>query len=128
MGDIYLFDVASRQAQWLSVRQATISSNIANANTPGFKAKDVEPFSKVFDRTHLTMAATSKAHLGFDEASVRPEKVRKSESWDTVHSGNSVSIEQEMIKAGEINREYSLNTGIVKAFHRMLLASTRSGQ
>lgn len=128
MGDIYLFDVASRQAQWLAVRQATISSNIANANTPGFKAKDVEPFSKVFDRTQLAMAATDSAHLGFDASYTRPTKVKKSESWETMHSGNSVSIEQEMVKAGEISRDSSLNTSIVKAFHRMMLASTRSGQ
>jgi len=128
VGDIYLFDVASRQAQWLAVRQATISSNIANANTPGFKAKDVEPFSKVFDQTHLTMAATDKAHLGFDATHTKPSKVKKSDSWDVMHSGNSVSVEQEMMKAGEVNRQYSLNTSIVKAFHRMILSSTRSGQ
>ncbi|MBZ6078561.1 flagellar basal body rod protein FlgB [Microvirga puerhi] len=128
MGDLYLFDVASRQAQWLAVRQATISSNIANANTPGFKAKDVEPFSKVFDQTQLTMAATNQAHLGFETSYTRPAKVKKSDSWETVHSGNTVSVEQEMVKANEISRESSLNNSIVKAFHRMMLASTKSGQ
>jgi flagellar basal-body rod protein FlgB len=128
VGDLYLFDVASRQAQWLAVRQATVASNIANANTPGFKAKDVEPFSKVFDQTQLTMVATNEAHLGFEASYTRPAKVKKTDSWETVHSGNSVSIEQEMVKANEINRDYSLNTSIVKAFHRMMLTSTKSGQ
>ncbi|MCB8822587.1 flagellar basal body rod protein FlgB [Microvirga rosea] len=128
MGEIYLFDVASRQARWLSVRQATISSNIANANTPGYKAKDVEPFSKVFDKTQLAMAATDSGHFSFENTYDKPTKVKKTDSWDTMHSGNSVSLEQEMMKAGEISRESSLNTNIVKAFHRMMLASTRSGQ
>lgn len=128
MGSVYLFDLASRQAQWLSVRQATISGNIANANTPGFKARDVEPFADVLDKTKLAMAATTVGHMGFDAAHVRSAKIKKSESWDIMHSGNSVSIEQEMAKAGEISREHSLNTSIVKAFHRMVLASTRSGQ
>lgn len=128
MGSVYLFDLASRQAQWLAVRQATISGNIANANTPGFKALDVEPFADVLDKTKLTMAATDSGHIGFDASRVRSAKVKKSESWDIMHSGNSVSIEQEMAKAGEVNREHSLNTSIVKAFHRMVLASARSGQ
>jgi flagellar basal-body rod protein FlgB len=128
VGAVYLFDLASRQAQWLAVRQATIAGNISNANTPGFKALDVEPFSSVLDKTKLAMAATSNGHIGFDSPHVRSAKVKKTESWDTMHSGNSVSIEQEMVKAGTVNREHNLNTNIVRSFHRMLLASVRGGQ
>ncbi len=51
---------------------------------------------------------------------------RKSEPWETTHSGNSVSLEQELINAGDVNRAYRLNTGIAKAFHRMLLASAKA--
>lgn len=128
MGAVYLFDLASRQAQWLAVRQATIAGNISNANTPGFKALDVEPFSSVLDKTQLAMAATSGGHIGFDAPHVRSAKVKKTESWDTMHSGNSVSIEQEMMKAGTVNREHNLNTSIVRSFHRMLMASVKGGQ
>ena len=128
MGAVYLFDLASRQAQWLAVRQATIAGNISNANTPGFKALDVEPFSSVLDRTQLAMAATSGAHIGPDAPHVRSARVKKTESWETMHSGNSVSIEQEMMKAGTVNREHNLNTSIVRSFHRMLMASMRGGQ
>ncbi|WP_306792290.1 flagellar basal body protein, partial [Enterobacter asburiae] len=51
MEPVNLFDLATRQSQWLAVRQSTIASNIANANTPGYTANDVEPFEKVLDRT-----------------------------------------------------------------------------
>jgi len=128
VGPVYLFDLASRQAKWLSVRQAAISGNIANANTPGFKALDVEPFADVLDKTRLTMAATDSGHINIDPSQVRSTKVKKNDSWDVVHSGNSVSIEQEMVKAGEINRDHSLNTSVVKAFHRMLISSAKGGQ
>lgn len=127
MESVNLFDLASRHAQWLAIRQATVAGNISNANTPGFKARDVEPFTSVLDKTRLTMAATNSGHIGFDSPQVRPTKVKKAESWDVVHSGNSVSLEQEMIKAGTISREHSLNTSIVRAFHRMVLASVRGG-
>ncbi len=123
---VYLFDLASRQAQWLATRQTTISGNVANANTPGYRARDVEPFADVLDKTKLTMVATSANHIGISPSRAEAAKVKKSDSWDIVHSKNSVSLEQEMIKAGEVNRQHSLNTSIVKTFHRMLLSSVRT--
>ena len=125
-GPVYLFDLASRQSQWLAARQATISGNVANANTPGFRARDVEPFADVLDKTKLVMAATNDSHIGFSPSRAEATKVKKSESWDTVYSKNSVSLEQELIKAGEVNRQHSLNTSIVKSFHRMLMSSVRT--
>ncbi|MBM6580037.1 flagellar basal body rod protein FlgB [Microvirga sp. BT689] len=125
-GPVYLFDLASRQAQWLAARQATISGNVANANTPGFRARDVEPFADILDKTKLVMAATNDSHIGFSPSRAEATKVKKSESWDTVYSKNSVSLEQELIKAGEVNRQHSLNTSIVKSFHRMLMSSVRT--
>ena len=51
--------------------------------------------------------------------------LKASDPWDVTHSGNSVSVEQEMMKAGDVNRAYALDTSIVKAFHRMYLASAK---
>ena len=34
MQPIQLFDLASRQAEWLTIRQQVVAGNIANANTP----------------------------------------------------------------------------------------------
>ena len=60
MTAIHLFDIVSRSNQWLSVRQATIASNVANANTPGYKALDVEPFEKVMESTRLSVETTQR--------------------------------------------------------------------
>jgi flagellar basal-body rod protein FlgB len=125
---VYLFDLASRQAQWLAVRQSTVSGNIANANTPGFKARDVEPFADVVDKTKLKMIATSANHIGFEARQVEGTKVKKAEAWDIVESGNSVSLEQELTKSGDVSRQHSLNTSIVKSFHRMMMSTVRTGQ
>lgn len=40
-------------------------------------------------------------------------------------SGNSVVLEQELVKDGEIRRSFELNTAIVRAFHRMMMMTTR---
>ncbi|KAB2668375.1 flagellar basal body rod protein FlgB [Ochrobactrum sp. LMG 5442] len=122
MGPIHLFDLAARQAQWLSVRQATVAGNVANANTPDFRARDVQPFADVLDKTQLTMAATSPLHLEVEADGIAGARLRPDDITEQTHSGNTVDVEQEMMKAGEIAREYSLNTSIVKAFHRMMLS------
>lgn len=126
MGPVYLFDLASSHARWLSLRQATVSANVANANTPGYRAQDIEPFSKLLDEKVVALAVTSPLHLTTTETSLRPQGTRKEDSWEVVHSGNSVSLEQEMLKAGDINRDYSLGAAIVKSFHRMLMTSAKS--
>jgi flagellar basal-body rod protein FlgB len=125
VGPVYLFDVASSHTRWLSLRQATISSNVANANTPGYRAQDIEPFEKLLDTKVVPLAVTSPKHMAM-ERSLRPQGTRKEDSWEVVHSGNSVSLEQEMLKAGDINKDYSLNTAIVKSFHRMFMTSAKS--
>jgi flagellar basal-body rod protein FlgB len=71
------------------------------------------------------MAATQKAHLTDDGSDIAVTGTKSDTPWEVLHSGNSVSLEQEMIKAGDVNRDFSLNTNIVKAFHRMLLASVK---
>ncbi len=127
MQPVHLFGLASRHAEWLSVRQAVITGNVANANTPGFRAKEVEAFEDVFDSTHLTLARTAPGHVDINGTELGTTATAEEDSWDVSYSGNSVSLDQELVKADEVNRAYSLDTGIVKAFHRMLLASVRSG-
>ena len=62
MQPMQLFDLAFRQNEWLAQRQSVISSNIANANTPGYKAKDVESFDDAMSKS-VPMAATDPQHL-----------------------------------------------------------------
>jgi flagellar basal-body rod protein FlgB len=127
MEPIQLFDLASRQAEWLSVRQQVVAGNIANANTPKFHAKDVSPFNAVLDSTSVTMARTNPAHFGASELSEKVE-VKESELNDEIgvqESGNTVALADELSKTGEIKRQYDLNTNLMKSFHRMMLMTVK---
>lgn len=125
MGPLYLFELASSQARYLELRQSTIATNVANANTPGFRARDVEPFDKVLDGTPVRLATTSPSHLQLSAVDTDTRATAKKDSWEVVHSGNSVSLEQEMIKGSDVNRDYSMNAAIVRSFHRMVLSSAK---
>jgi flagellar basal-body rod protein FlgB len=107
-----LLEVASMQARWLSMRQSVTAENVANASTPGYRAKDVVAFDEALSR-----------FSGAQNAGV--QRSVASNPWEVRPSGNSVSLEEEMVRAGGISRSYALNTGIVSAFHRMLLQAVR---
>jgi flagellar basal-body rod protein FlgB len=62
MQPLQLFDLAFRQNEWLAQRQSVISQNIANANSPGYKAKDVESFEDAM-RKSVPMAVTNPDHF-----------------------------------------------------------------
>ncbi len=121
---VHLFSLASRKSDWLSVRQAAIAENVANANTPGFRARDVEPFVDTLDKTRLRLAATSPDHL-LPSGDLRVRGAKPDDGWAVSHSGNSVSVEEELIKASSNSREHALATSVVKSFHRMMLQSVR---
>jgi flagellar basal-body rod protein FlgB len=120
-----LFNVISRHNQWLAVRQNAISGNIANANTPGFRAQDVQPFDAALEQARLTAAATRPGHLTSGPPDAPAIDLRRGEAWEVTHSGNNISLEQELLKAGEVSRSYRLNTSVAKVFHRMLMMSSR---
>lgn len=126
MQPVNLFELASRQAQWLGVRQATIAGNIANVNTAGYRAMDVEPFDKVLDKSSVSMTATQKGHFGASADKVSFKTHEDTTQTAVMPSHNSVKLETELMKAGEVGRSFELNTAIVKAFHRMMLMSMKT--
>jgi flagellar basal-body rod protein FlgB len=126
MQTLALFSLASRQANWLDARQATIASNIANANTPGYQARDLAPFDSFLSHMQLSMATTSPRDIQLVSDGAEPAKVKPEDAWDVVYSGNDVNIEQEMMKAGDVGSDHSLNVNIVRSFQQMLLSAVKA--
>ena len=125
MQPVNLFDLAAQQARWLAVRQSVIAGNVANVNTPGYHAVDVKPFSAVLDDTQVTMKATQPGHFGATDATAEKVALRQDDS-ELVPSGNSVQLEDELMKAADVRRAFDLNTAIVRAFHQMFTMTTTS--
>ncbi|RVN11092.1 flagellar basal body rod protein FlgB [Sinorhizobium meliloti] len=125
MEPIQLFELASRQAQWLTVRQNVVAGNIANANTPHYRAKDVQPFESVLQNTGIQMAATHRAHFTESPEAAHVTEVSALDDVALQQSGNTVALEEELMKTGAIKRDYELNAGLVKSFHRMILMTVR---
>ena len=122
---IYLFQVASQKSEWLSARQTAVASNVANANTPGYRALDVQPFSTVLNTSPLGMTATNPGHMSPTLLPVDPLREIEAAPSEETLSGNTVNLEQQMINLGDVNRDYTMGSNIQRAFHQLLLSALK---
>src|SRR5690625_2761243 len=79
-------------------KQRTITHNIANADTPGYKAKDVV-FHRMFEnalKTSIRAKKTHPKHLSFSEESHLPYRTVTKHHTIYNHNRNNVDIDREM--------------------------------
>ncbi len=125
LSDVYLFQVASQKAQWLSARQTAVASNVANASTPGYRAVDVAPFAAVLSASPIVMATTNADHMTPTASPLDSLKKVETSSAEETLSGNTVNLEQQMINLGDVTRDFSMTRGIRRAFHQLMLAALK---
>ena len=125
MSDIYLFKIASQKSQWLSDRQIAVADNVANANTPGYRAMDVQPFSTFLDASPIALATTNPGHMTPSDPVLNSLKEVDAEPGEETLSGNTVNLEQQMINLGDVNRDFSMTANIRRAFHQLLLTAMK---
>lgn len=121
---IYVLDLAAQHARWATVRQAVITGNIANAQTNGYAAQDIKPFSAVMnDTAGVALATDDPRQLSIGATSSGDDTA----TFDVQDTGQKVAVDKELMKADETNRAFALDMSIMRTFHRMLMMSARSG-
>ncbi|MBL8835735.1 MAG: flagellar basal body rod protein FlgB [Alphaproteobacteria bacterium] len=118
-----LFQMITQRMGWLTERQRVIAQNVANADTPGYQARDLRPqdFSRALaqTRTRIVPTTTDGNHLSrsTSTSTSRPERIRAGE---TTLSGNSVQLEQEMMKAADSAVDYQLASNLYRRHLNLL--------
>jgi flagellar basal-body rod protein FlgB len=116
---------------WLQQRQQVLTQNIANADTPGYHAKEVAPltFQQTMEKLQpVQMAATSPMHM--QGVATSASKISTSINHHPVEiqqSGNTVNIEDETMKASQNVMDYQLATNLYKAETGMLMKAAGKG-
>ena len=114
---IPLFDLADRRLSWIGQRQQVLSQNIANANTPGWRTRDLLPFEQHLARgTGLAPARTDAGHLAPTRSAVPPGKAQVGER---APDGNSVSLDVELSKVADTESAHSLVAGLYQKYLAM---------
>ena len=117
---------AESHMSWLSARQAITSNNIANADTPGFKAREISAFGKDMHQVAVRLATSSVKHMQAPSATVAGYVSQLQSNSEVTLSGNDVVMEKEMRTAGQNTRLFSFDVGLIKSFHRLLLTSVKA--
>jgi len=125
LSEVYIERLAAQNAQYLTQRQTLVAGNVANASTPGYRAKDMPPFPTLFAGAPIAMATTNPLHMTPTPEELGAARVVEIAPGDETLSGNTVSLEREMTNLGDVNRAYTLNANIKRAFHQMLLATLK---
>lgn len=128
LNDLSFFNLATRRMNWLGARQEVIAQNVANANTPGFRAQDVSSFTELLRGAGGTMLrTTSGKHIaGLGGATTDGmRKIDDEDAYEVSLDGNTVALEQQTIKATDTAENYRLAAQLYRKGHEMLtLAAT----
>lgn len=119
--------MAQAMAAHAGARQAAISRNIANADTPGYRAQDLQPFGSLYEGGSMAMRATRLGHLGQGKAATF-EAGEAVLSGTASPNGNSVSLEAEMVKAVEVRQQHEMALAIYRNASSILRSSLGRGR
>jgi flagellar basal-body rod protein FlgB len=90
-----IFALASARAQHAAARQAVVAQNIANADTPGYRARDIASFDETWRALQAGAAGDASGPRTVDAGTPASP------------NGNTVSLELEMLRGIEAQRAHS---------------------
>lgn len=125
---LYNIDLLNRALDASSMRQVVISNNIANAETPGYKEKQVvfEDILKqhLFNQTNFVGRRTDPRHVVIGNSEALPTTITV-ENTSTVmqNNENNVDIDEEMTQMGKNALwYYTLTNQINSEFQQLSIA------
>jgi flagellar basal-body rod protein FlgB len=117
--------------QYLAERQQVLAQNVANADTPNYRARDVKAptFSDLVgsSTSRLALVGTQPNHLagGAGQGAFRQQV---DQSAELSPSGNSVVLEDQMLKVSGTATDYQVTTSLYKQHIAMLKTVLARGQ
>ena len=112
--DLNLLRLSSSLAAHATARQVLVAENVAHADTPGYKARDLRPFDETLraDQPGFAARATRPGHLAFG-ADPRGFETREQTALGAeTPNGNTVSLEDQMMRAAEVRQSHAFALGV----------------
>ncbi len=120
-----LFSAISQRMAWLGKRQQVLAHNIANANTPGYRAQDVkEPSFKQLmngaNPSNASLAVTHMRHMGGGQPAREPFKVVEDRDAEVTLTGNSVTLEDQVTKVAKTAMDHQVTVNLYRKHIAMI--------
>ena len=108
--DVPLLAMLRERMNWLHQRQDVLSENVANADTPGYVARDLKPldFEQVLsnEKNGASLVTTNARHIALTPSHLSQFEDHESPDQESSPNGNSVALEAEMVKVSETQSEF----------------------
>ena len=125
ISDLPIFSMLRTRMNWHQERQRLLAENVANADTPGYRPRDLTPldFGRQVQQAsgQLQLALTAPGHLAGAGATGSSFATERSGKYDVKPMGNAVNLEDEMMKvaANQMDHQaaislYARSMGLLK--------------
>lgn len=118
--NIALFHAMGAKMNYLSTRQGVLAQNIANADTPEYRPRDLTEvdfgavLKEVTGSKTVRMERTKAGHM-MPGGDIDDPKNRKSRmTYEVAPGDNAVIIEEQMMKATNTTMDYNLMTNLMR--------------
>lgn len=118
-----VFRLSGAMAAHAGARQAVTAANIANADTPGYRAQVLGGFADSYGEG-LALRTSRPGHLASDTGSTAARPVDA--GGEAAPNGNTVSLETEMLASVDAAREHARALAIYR--HGLTVLRTALGR
>jgi flagellar basal-body rod protein FlgB len=114
ISDIPILSMLRERMEWHQERQQVLAENVANADTPGYRAKDLAPpdFSRQVQLASLSLDRTNTAHIEAESGGGTTFATDSGGRFEVRPRGNTVTHEDEMMKAASNQMDYEAVTSL----------------
>lgn len=132
IGAIPLFSMLRDRLGYLSERQRVIAQNVSNSDTPGFTPSELKAFSfsaaMQGQGTQMAgaQAVTQPGHMTAPGAKSSTFKSHRVKGSETTLDGNSVVLEEEMIKMTDARMSYDAAISFYQKSLNLIRMAARS--
>jgi len=125
ISDLPIFSMLRTRMNWHQERQRLLAENVANADTPGYRPRDLAPldFGRQLQQAsgQLQLALTAPGHLTGAAGAGSSFGVEGAGKYDVKPMGNAVNLEDQMMKvaANQMDHQaaislYARSMGLLK--------------
>lgn len=126
-----LFRLMRDRMDFLGERQRILAQNVANADTPNYRARDMQQvdFLDAVRRsaTRVAPVMTNTAHMPPATPPTKFATDRVKRTYETSPDGNNVILEEQMMKVADTQMEYQTTSMLYKKYVDMMKMAASKG-
>ena len=115
--DMPVFTALADKMRWHQTRQGLLAENVANAETPGYRGRDLAQYdfaerTGAFSTAAVTTSATQPMHISVSSGEGGAFGAQRMANFEITPEGNGVTLEDEMMKVTTNLMDYQAATSL----------------